>query len=82
MCRDSSHDCIWRYIFRDDGSCSNYCTIADMHSGQDNGFIADPYIIANDNITFVVPSRCDIGLLQIPLFVKRGNVYVDNDRNE
>lgn len=51
----------------------------DRHAGHNNGFIADPNVIADHSIALVVPGVADIFRIQIP-FVKEDGEGVGRKR--
>lgn len=51
---------IGRYVFRNNGTCGYDCSIADVNASHNHRLVTYPYIVAYHDVTFVVPSRCNI----------------------
>ena len=45
--------------------------VPDGDTGKNDGFVSDPYVIADDDIAFIVPGIRYILNIQIPFFKKR-----------
>ncbi len=55
FCRHTSDDRIWLDIFCNDSSCADNGSIAYFDTGHDYRVISYPHIIADYNISFIVP---------------------------
>lgn len=53
--RHAADDRIRRHILRHDGARCDNGAVANGHTGEDDGLIADPDIVADDNIAVIVP---------------------------
>ena len=58
------------HVLRNNGTGGYDCPIADVNTSHNHRFIAYPHIVAYHDVTFVVPSRCHVRFLQIPVFIK------------
>lgn len=61
---------IRRHIFRNNGTGGYDCPIADVNASHNHCFVAYPYIVAYHDVTFVIPSRCHVRFLQLPILIK------------
>lgn len=52
------------------GTCGNNRSVTNMNTCHNHNFVADPYVIADHNISFVVPCSSNIRLLQFPFFIE------------
>lgn len=68
--RDTADYRIRRHVFRNNGTSGYDCPVADVNTSRNHRFVTYPYIVAYHNVTFVVPSRCHVRFLQIPVFIK------------
>ena len=59
-------------VLGDEGAGADDGAIANGNASEDDGFIADPHIVANDDVALIVPGFADGGDGQIPFFVKYG----------
>ena len=72
FCRNAADDGIGRHILCHDGTGADDRAVPDGDTGKNDGFVSDPYVIADDDIAFIVPGIRYILNIQIPFFKKMG----------
>lgn len=66
-----AHDGVGRNIFCDHRPGADDCPVTDGHASQYDRLIADPDIIADDDVSFIVPGRCHVSWVKVPLLKKK-----------
>lgn len=67
---DAADDGVGRHILRDDRTRRDHSPVADLHARHDDRLVADPDVVADDDVALVVPGRGDILPVESPLFEK------------
>ena len=68
--RHAADDGVGRDIPGDDRPRRDHRAVADPHTGHDDRFVPDPYVVPDYDVAFVVPRRGDILPVQPPLLEK------------
>ena len=70
FCRNAACNGIRRNILCHQGTGANDCAVSNGHAGEDDGVLGDPHVIADDNISLIVPGFGYLLHIQIPLLKK------------
>lgn len=69
---NAAHNGIGRDILCHHRPGADDCAVSNGHTGQDKGFISDPYIVSDDDVPLVVPGGGDLLFIQPPFLKKDG----------
>ena len=55
LCRSSADDGVGRHVLGDKCTRSDYRTVADRNAGEDDGLVAYPHVVSDDDIAVIIP---------------------------
>ena len=68
--RHTANDGVGWNIFCNQGTGADDGTITNGDASEDDGLVADPHIVANDNVAFVVPGGANRCEWQVPFLIE------------